>query len=447
MNRTLVRHVDALTLEGGVGLRRDCCIAIEGRLIVAVGEEPAAFAPCQVLDGRGKLAVPAFFNAHCHAAMTLERGWAEDLPFPRWLDEKIWVAESALQEEDVYWGAALAACEMMRAGIAGFADHYFWMDQVGRAVEESGMKALLAWCVFGLGREREVGGVDLETTANFVRRWHGAAGGRVRTAFGPHSPYMCPPDFLRQVRARASALGAGIHLHVAESAEQVRTSLERHGLSPVAHLAALGVLDEAGPGAATLAAHCIAVDATDVALLADKGVSVAYTPKTYLKLAMEQTPVVRLLEAGVRVALGTDGPASNADLDLLEVMRLAALMQKQAERDAAALPIERVLALATRCGAEALGFSDSGRLAAGAAADIALFDIRAPHFFPRHDLAAGIVYASHPADVSHLFVDGRLVLRDGEILTLDEERIRFEAERRALRMVGAPMAQVRSYGC
>jgi 5-methylthioadenosine/S-adenosylhomocysteine deaminase len=252
---------------------------------------------------------------------------------------------------------------------------------------------------------------------------------------------MCPPELLQQLAAAAAELGVGIHLHLAESDEQLATSRRLHGRSPVAHLDALGVLD-----VPTLAAHCIAVDAGDVAILARKRVSVAHTPKTYLKLGMGMTPIRSLLEAGVNVALGTDGPASNADLNLLEVMRLVGLLQKAACGDAAAMPIDRILRLACTNGARALGFARSGAIAVGSAADVVLLDTRAAHWHPRHDLGAGVVYASHPSDVSHVWVDGRLLLRKGELLTLDEERIRYEAERRAMRMVGRPMAQVRAYG-
>jgi 5-methylthioadenosine/S-adenosylhomocysteine deaminase len=440
MARTRIDHVDVITLDEADRVLRDVTIAVDGSRIVALGAAPESFLADEVVDGRGQLALPGLFNAHCHAAMTLVRGWAEDLPFPRWLNERVWVAESALEQEDVYWGAALAACEMIRSGTVGFADHYFWMDEVARMVADSGLKALLAWCYFGLGPAREVGGTDFGTIAAFVHDWNGAAEGRIRTAFGPHSPYMCSPAVLQSLSEAARAAGCPVHLHLAESDEQVRASMERHGRSPVAHLAALGVLE--GP---TIAAHCIAVDDHDVDLLAQHGVCVAHTPKTYLKLAMGMPPLARLLGAGVKVALGTDGPASNADLNLLEVMRLVGLLQKQAGCNAAAMPIGQILKLATAAGAAALGFPSSGVIRAGAAADLLLLDTTGPHWAPWHDDAATVVYGSHPSDVSHLFVDGRMLLRKGELLTLDEERIVHEASRRAARMVGAPMTQLRRY--
>ena len=445
MASILIQNVTAITLDDQDRILHDVDIAIEGRSIVAI-ERNQVFPknlvsdPCEVIDGRERVALPGFFNAHTHAPMTLERGWAEDLPFDRWLNERIWVAESSLEEEDVYWGAALACCEMIRAGTAGFADHYFWMGQVAQAVKEAGLKASLAWCQFGIGAEHEVGGGTLDDTIRFVRDWHGTADGRIHCALGPHSPYMCPPKFLRRVVQAAHALDVGVHLHVAESQEQVANSLTAHGKTPVAHLAALGIFD-----LPTIAAHCIAVDDEDITILAEKGVHVAHTPKTYLKLAMGMAPLPRLLEGGVNVALGTDGPASNSDLNMLEVLRITGLYHKNAQNRPEALPRTQILRLATQAGAQALGFDGSGILAPGHPADLILLDTRAPHWFPRHDLAAGVVYTAHPSDVSHVFVDGRLLLRDGELLTLDEERICYEAERRAFRMVGASMRQVRKY--
>jgi 5-methylthioadenosine/S-adenosylhomocysteine deaminase len=437
---TLIRNVTAITPDGEEGVLTDAAIALEDTKIIALGEPPSDFEPDRIIDGRQRVALPGFFNAHCHAAMTLERGWAEDLPFDRWLNEKIWVAESALEEEDVYWGAALACCEMIRAGVIAFADHYFWMPQVGRAVEESGMKAHLAWAQFGTGTEQEVGGITLDDTISFGREWHGAADGRVRCGMGPHSPYMCPPDFLRQVVEAAQDLDVGIHIHVAESQEQVNNSLEAHGKTPVAYLDELGVFD-----VPTIAAHCIVVNDEDLAILAEKGVHVAHTPKTYLKLAMGVAPLPRFLENDVRVALGTDGPASNNDLNMLEVLRITGLYHKNALGKPEALPRTKLLRLATQAGAQAMGFEGSGVLAPGHPADLILLDTSGPRWFPRHDLAAGVVYAAHPSDVTHVFVEGEMIMQDGELLTLDEERIRYEAERRAFRMVGTPMRQVRQY--
>ncbi|MGD1994090.1 MAG: amidohydrolase, partial [Anaerolineae bacterium] len=328
--RTLIRDVTVITLDGQDHVLTGAEIALSDDRIAAVGQAPPGFTPHEVIDGREMVALPAFFSAHTHAAMTLERGWAEDLPFERWLNEKIWVAESALEEEDVYWGAALACCEMIRAGVVGFADHYFWMDQTARAVEESGMKALLAWCHFGIGAEHELGKTTFEETVAFVERWKDGAGGRIRTTMGPHSPYMDPPAVLRRFVEEAHRVGVGAHFHLSESEEQLRNSVKRYGMTPVAHVDSLGLLDLPQP---TVVAHCNVVTQEDLTLLSERGTWVAHTPKTYQKLAMEMPPLARMLNQGVNVALGTDGPASNNDLNLMEVMRITGLYQKAALGD------------------------------------------------------------------------------------------------------------------
>ncbi len=442
MSRLLIRDVDALTLDAQDTVLRNTNIAIDGNKIIAIGEAPPAFVEQadEVIDGRDHVALPAFFNAHSHAPMSLQRGWAEDLPFPRWLNERIWVAESALTEEDVYWGAALAACEMIRSGTIAFADHYFWMDQVARVVDEAGMKALLAWCVFGLAAQQEVGGTTLERTEEFVQRWQNAGEGRIKTILGPHSPYACTPQFLTRAREAALELGVGIHLHVAESQEQVDNSVRQYGKTPVEHLAALGVFD-----VPTIAAHCLFVSDEDISILADKGVTVPHCPKTYLKLAMGIARVPEMLARGVNVALGTDGPASNNTLDLMESIRLTTLLQKEEKRDPEVLPSMQVLKLATQNGARAMGFNSSGILKEGAAADIILFDFDKPHLIPRHDLAANIVHSAQAGDIDYVIANGAVLLRGGELTTLDEDKILREAEKRAFRLVGQDLHKVREY--
>jgi 5-methylthioadenosine/S-adenosylhomocysteine deaminase len=439
MAAMLIKNVDVVTLDEQGTILRGAEIAIEGQTIAAVGHAPPGFEPDEVIDGTHHVALPGFCNAHCHAPMTFERGWAEDLPFPRWLNEKIWVAESALTPDDVYWGAALAACEMLRSGCVAFNDHYFHMNRVAEVVERSGLKATLTWCVFGIGDDKEVG-ANLEGTLEFVDRWQGRAGGRLRFSLGPHSPYICPPEFLRRVAGLAAERGLSVHLHVAESQEQVDHSLAAHGRTPVAHLEALGIFDRP-----CVAAHCLAVSDDDLEILARRGVSVAHTPITYMKLAMGVNDLSRFLDRAINVAIGTDGPASNADMDMPAQLRQTVILQKHEQRDPEALPGDTALRLATQNGARAMGFANSGVLAPGRAADLILFDFDKPHLVPRHDLIANLVHSAKGSDVSHVIVDGRLLYRDGELLTLDEARILYEAERHAFRMVGTEMRQVREY--
>lgn len=439
VSRVLFRDVAVLTLDAEGRVLPQADVAVDGDRILAVGEVPPGFEPDEVVDGRDRLLMPGFFNAHTHAAMTLVRGWADDLPLDRWFNERIWVAESALEEEDVYWGAALAAAEMIRGGTVGFADHYFYMDRVAEVVAQSGLRANLAWCVFGLGPGAEIG-ADLEGSIAFAQRWQGAAEGRIRTVLGPHAPYTCPPDFLERVAQAAQRHGLGIHIHLAESEAQVADSLARYGATPVAFLDRIGLFE-----VPAIAAHCIYVDEGDLDILQRKGVHVVQCPNCHMKLGMGVTPVPEMLARGIPVALGTDGAASNNDLDMLEEARLAALMQKNHCRDPEVLPRELALRLATQAGAQALGFPESGVVAPGMAADLILLDLDGPHLRPRHDLVANVLYAAKSSDITHVMVAGRWLLRQGELVTLDEERILYEAERRAWRMVGGELRIVRAY--
>jgi 5-methylthioadenosine/S-adenosylhomocysteine deaminase len=253
---------------------------------------------------------------------------------------------------------------------------------------------------------------------------------------------MTPREVLSRFVDEAQRVGVGAHFHLSESSQQRKNSLAQHGKTPPAYVCDLGLLDLPG---ATLVAHCNAATEEDLEILAGRGTFVAHTPKTYQKLGMEMPPLRAMLARGVHVAFGTDGPASNSDLNLMEVMRIVGLTQKGTLQDPEAMPRMQLLRLATQAPAAALGFPNSGLLAPGRPADLVLLDTRAPHWIPRHDLAAGVVYTAHPGDVAYVWCDGRLLYANGECQTLDIERILWEAERRAFRMVGKPMASMRTY--
>jgi 5-methylthioadenosine/S-adenosylhomocysteine deaminase len=441
MTTTHIKNLSIVTLDETGTIFHDADMLIADGRISHVGEVPEAMEADEVVDASGRVALPGLVNSHCHSPMTFERGWAEDLPFDRWLNEKIWVGESALTSDDVYWGAALAACEMIRSGTVAYNDKYFYMDRVAEVVQQSGMKAALTWTVFGIGDEAEMG-ANLEGTIEWIQDVRRSSNGRIHTFLGPHSPYICPPEFLERIVRYAHELGQGIHLHLAESDEQVRQSLERHGLTPVQHVDRLGVFDVPG---GCVAAHCLAIDEADTALLAEKGVHVPHCPITYMKLAMPFPPLRERLEAGVRVCLGTDGPASNADMDMFATIRQTALIHKYLALDPEAIPGDLALRLATQRGAQALGFENMGRLSPGYSADLILIDLDAPHMRPLHSLVANLVHSAKGGDVTDMMVEGRWLMRNGQLQTLDEERILYEAERHAQSMVRRGMSQVREY--
>ncbi len=439
MAKILIRHADIITLDEAGRVLRAADVAIVDEFIVAVGEAPADFAPDEVIDARGRILMPAFYNAHTHSALALLRGLGGDLSLDRWLNERIWPRESVLTGDDVYWGAALAAVEMIRSGTAAFADHYFYMDRVAQVVSESGLRASLAWCTFG-GPEGEIG-ADLPAVARFVEEWQGAAGGRIRTLLGPHSPYTCSPMFLARTAAVAARLGAGIHIHVAESADQDALSQTIHGVSPVKLLDQNGVFD-----VPVLAVHAAALSPTDIEILAARQVTVVQCPSAYMRAGMPFAPVSRLLDAGVRVALGTESAALGGRLDMLREARQALLLHRYVSGDATTLPGDQALRLATQAGAQALDFFAGGAIAPGRYADLILLDGRAAHLQPQHDLVATILFAASGDDVTDLLVAGRWLMRDRALLTLDEERILYEATRRGLALAAAAAPAALSRG-
>lgn len=413
-------------MVAGAELIEDGEIAVEGSRIVHVGAKgttPEGFAPDRIIEGNDMLAMPGFVNCHTHAAMTLFRGYADDMPLMRWLEDKIWPLEARLQPEDIYWGTMLCCLEMIRSGTTTFADMYFEMDQVARAVERSGMRAVLSRGLIGIGAGAEE---SLAESKEFVGKWGGAAGGRITTMFGPHAPYTCPPDYLTRVIEAAHEMGVGIHIHLAETRDEVERITGEYGKTPVQLMNDLGLFE-----LPVLAAHCVHLDDRDIEILVEKKVGVAHNPESNMKLASGIAPVAALLAAGAIVGIGTDGAASNNNLDMVEEMRTAALLQKVATGNPEVLPALEVLRMATVGGAMALGLADVGQLAPGYKADIILVDLRRPHLFPRHDVAAHMVYSASSADVCTVMVDGKILMEDRKVLFLDEQEI-YERVRRCV---------------
>jgi 5-methylthioadenosine/S-adenosylhomocysteine deaminase len=325
----------------------------------------------------------------------------------------------------------LGLAEMIEAGVTTVADHYFYMDQAAQAVEKAGSRAALGWAVFG-----DQGETMLDRTAQFVEQWQGGAGGRITTWLAPHAPYTCDDDFLRASAQRAKDLDVGIHIHVAETAGQTQASLEKRGITPIQVLEETGILEHP-----TILAHAIGATPADIELLADRPAGVAHAPKTYLKLAMGTAPVVAFREKGVPVGLATDGAVSNNTLDVWESMRLMAMTQKQAQASPEVMTIPEVLHVATRGSAQVIGLGDQiGAIEPGYLADLILVDMRGTHVQPLHSITASLVYATRASDVQTVIVDGNVIMRDRQLLTLNKadiiERVKQAMQRLAQRVPG-----------
>ena len=404
-------------------------IVIDGDSIqaVGIGNAPSGVYD-QKIDGTNRLALPGLINAHTHAAMTLLRGYADDMPLMEWLEKKIWPLEAKLTADDVYWGTMLAIVEMIKSGTTCFADMYFFMDEVARAVAETGIRAVLARGMVGVGPENEVAFTE---SRDLFEKWNGSNNSRINIILGPHAPYTCPPDYMGKVMALAEEINVGLHIHLAETAGEFADSINIYGKTPVAQLESLGLFDHQ-----VVAAHCVHLTEQDIEILAKYQVGVVHNPESNMKLASGIAPVPEMLKAGIPVALGTDGASSNNNLDMLQELRTCALLHKVNTMDPTVLPAYQALKMATTNGAKALWLDKQiGQLAKGKKADIILCKLDQAHMIPRYDLIANLVYSGQAADVDTVIIDGNIIMQDRIIKTLDEQEVLRHSKQAAERLV------------
>ena len=421
---TLIKNAFVVCPDGNV---KQADIAVTGNKITAIGKPPENWQADTTLDATDKLAVPGFVNAHTHASMTLLRSYADDMKLMDWLQNQIWPVEAKMVSDDIYWGAMLAAVEMIKSGTTAFADMYGPnMERVAEVVETSGLRAVLSRGLIGVAPTADE---SLASNVQLYKDFHGTANGRITVMFGPHALYTCPPDFLRKVTAEATKLGAEIHIHMSETKGEIEDCLKQYGKRPFAHVAETGLFE-----CGTLAAHCVHLDDEDIDIMKKYHIRAAHNPGSNMKLASGIAPVPKLLQNGICVALGTDGASSNNNLDMLEEIQLAALLHKVDTLDPLAIPAFQALQMGTENGATALGFSDVGRLETGYKADITLFDMHSAAWYPRHDLVSLLVYSANSNSVDTVMVDGKILMEKRQLLTLDEERIFYEANRVAMRL-------------
>lgn len=409
-----------------IRFEQDAAIVVrDGRVeSVTSAADVVGLAAVERIDARGQVALPGLINCHTHAPMVALRGLAEDLPTEEWFNDVVWPVESNLTEKDVELGARLACAEMIRAGVTCFADHYFSMDTVAAVVAECGIRAHLGEAYFS-----SQGPQGREKSLEFALRHRGTADGRITTALAPHAPYTVTDADLAATAQLALEHGLPVHLHAAENRDQTDTSLARHGITPIEVLDRAGLLDTD-----LLIAHGTGIIDRDLPVLerASGRTAVATAPRGYLKFAWPDTTPIRALRAiGVPVGLATDGAASNNSLDVWESMALTSLVQKSAEGDPRWLTSRQALHHATLQSARAVGLGDSiGSIVPGRRADIVLVDITGPHTQPVHDLAATLVHSARSSDVRTTIVDGRVLMRDRELLTLDVPAVVRELEDR-----------------
>lgn len=416
--KTLIKNA-AVYHDGQVDEGKN--ILIDGKRIAGFPDTADGVPYDEIIDGKGMLALPGLVNTHTHVAMTLFRSYADDLALMDWLQNMIWPAEAHLDDDIVYWGSMLAFAEMIRGGTTAFCDMYMFMDSCAQAAEAAGIRGNIAR---GLAGVTPNGMKALEENVELYRKWNNGADGRIRVMLGPHAPYTCPPDYLKKVRDTAEQYGIPIHIHLSETKGEVDTCREKFGVTPIALMNQIGLFD-----VPTLAAHCVHVTEDDIAIMAEKQVRVAHNPGSNLKLASGIAPVPAMRKAGVVVGLGTDGASSNNKLDMFAEMRLAALIHKAASLDPFAIKAEEALQMGTKDGAMCLGYDDLGELKEGYLADLILVDRSGWHWKPRFNSISLAVYAGNSMDVDTVMVNGKVLMRHKELLTIDTEKLDYEVQR------------------
>ena len=416
---------------------KDGAVAIDDGVILAIGpaaDIEAEYSAKEVMPGDKRIVLPGLVNGHSHAAMTLLRGVADDLALMDWLNNYIFPAEvEFVDPEFVRIGTELACWEMIRGGTTTFVDMYYYPDTIAEVIESCGMRALISATVIDQrSPDAENADDSIEKGNGFIERWQGR-NSRITPIFGPHANYTLNKEKLAATRAAAMKYGVPISIHLSESPFEVQYAKDMYGTTSINMLESIGFFD--GP---TIAAHVVWPMPEEIPILVERKVGVIHNPTSNMKIASGIAPITEMLAAGVRVGIGTDGAASNNDLDLWEEMRLASLLQKVDRMDPEALSATTVLTMATRGGATAIGLGDSiGSLEVGKQADLIQVAFDDVHHVPTYDVVSHLVWVTDEQDVASVIVDGKVLMREGEMLTIDTDRVAAEATAFAARIQAA----------
>jgi 5-methylthioadenosine/S-adenosylhomocysteine deaminase len=410
-------------------------ILIRDGSIVDVGKANTSSADAEI-DATGKIAIPGLINAHTHVSMTLFRGFADDMLLQDWLSKKIWPLEAKHTDETCYIGALLGCAEMIMSGTTTFVDMYFHMEHVAKAVAESGLRGFLSYGVIDMFDQAKAR-LEQDNTRKFFEHVKALGNPRIRFVLGPHAPYTCSEETLLWAKEFAEKNDVILHIHVAETRREQADSQKEHGMRVVEYLDRIGALSKK-----MLAAHCSWLTKSEVGLLARAGASVAHCPVSNMKLASGGVaPLPEMFDAGVVVGLGTDGASSNNTLDMFETMKVCALLHKAHRWDPTVLNAQKVLDLATIDGARALGAGGQiGSIEVGKRGDVVLIDGRAPNMMPVHGrdtIVSDLVYSVSSANVNTTIVDGKILMRNRQVKSLNVGEVLSKAQDVALRLVAS----------
>lgn len=415
----LYKNINYLDLENEK-IIEGADIFIEGNLIKKIGYNLQIKAS-EVIDGNFLLMTPGFVNGHTHLGMSYFRNYADDLKLMDWLENEIWPIENKLTADDIYWSSLLSICENIKSGVTNFCDMYYEMDRVGDATIISGIRGTLTR---GLTDNDGKGKEKLKSVRELYNNYHNKANGRIKVVPAPHAIYTCSENFLREISDLSKDLDGIINIHLSETKGEVENSLKEHGMTPISYVNSLGLLDNH-----VIAAHCVHITDEEIALVKDKKFYPIYNPTSNLKLASGFTPVDKLLKNNIIMGIGTDGDSSNNSQNLLQDMHIGAIVNKAREMDEQAVKAIEILKMATINGQRALGISKAGLIKEDYLADLTIFNLKSSNFTPKNNLINALVYSATAEDVRDVLCDGKFVMRNRELVNLDEERIKFEVSR------------------
>ena len=415
----LYKNINYLDLESE-RIIEGADIFIEGNLIKKIGNNLQIKAS-EVIDGNFLLMTPGFVNGHTHLGMSYFRNYADDLKLMDWLENEIWPIENKLTADDIYWSSLLSICENIKSGVTNFCDMYYEMDRVCDATLISGIRGTLTR---GLTDNDGKGKEKLKSVRELYNNYHNKANGRIKVVPAPHAIYTCSENFLREISDLSKDLDGIINIHLSETKGEVENSLKEHGMTPISYVNSLGLLDNH-----VIAAHCVHITDEEIALIKDKKFYPIYNPTSNLKLASGFTPVEKLLKNNIIMGIGTDGDSSNNSQNLLQDMHIGAIVNKAREMDEQAVKAIEILKMATINGQRALGISKAGLIKEDYLADLTIFNLKSSNFTPKNNLINALVYSATAEDVRDVLCDGKFVMRNRELVNLDEERIKFEVNR------------------
>ena len=422
-NSILIKN--ALILSPNTNFENKQSILIKDNLIAEISSQIDESNASKIIDATGKIVIPGLINTHTHLSMTLFRGLADDLSLDSWLNDHIWPMEANLNGDFCYIGALLGAVELIKSGTTTFSDMYFYMEDVARAIDEAGIRAVLSYGMIDFDDEEKRKN-EIKANLELFEACDGMADGRIKVFFGPHSPYTASEELLIKVRELADEYNMGIHIHVSETQKEIEDVSSQKGLRPFEYLDKIGFL---GPD--VVAAHSVWLSDNEIEIIKKNNVKISHNPCSNMKLASGVAPVSKLIENDICVSIGTDGASSNNNLDLIEELKTASLLQKVSTLDPKVLNLDEAIAMGTIKGAEALGLeSEIGSIEVGKKADIVLIDTNSANMVPdSSSLSSNIIYSANGSNVDTTICDGKILMENKKLTILDEEEIYAKARK------------------